>query len=118
MERTVFALFLFLSATTAEAALQCDDDAGNSVLWRIGDSAEVFDSLGTVTSCMAWDNELAYIEKNFTGLRGRRGSPIGAPGPMVVYVGDDAHFIVENMSQQRHYSSDSMSEPSSDRRSQ
>jgi hypothetical protein len=111
MKSTILAALLFASATTADAALQCDDDAGNAVLWRIGDSAEAFDSLGTVTSCMAWDNELAYIEQNFTGLRGRKGNPIGAPGPIVVYVGDDARFIVENLSHQRPYSSDSSSQP-------
>jgi len=97
MKRTIFAALLFASATAANAALQCDDDTGSSAFWRVGDSPAVFDSLGTVTRCIAWDNELAYIQRNFTGLKARKGNPIEAPGPIIVYVGDDAEFIVENL---------------------
>lgn len=97
MKRTILVALLFASATTANAALQCDDQDGNSAFWRVGDSTNVFNSLGTVTRCTAWDNELAYIKGNFTGLKGRKGNPIGAPGPIIVYVGDDAEFIVENL---------------------
>ena len=97
MKRTILAVLLLSSATAANAALQCDDDDGNSVIWRIGDATDVLDSLGTVTRCVAWDNELLYIERNFTGLRGRKGDPIAAPGPIITYVGDDAEFIVDNL---------------------
>ena len=97
MKRTILAALLSASATTANAALQCDDADGNSAFWRVGDSPAVFDSLGTVTRCLAWDNELAYIQRNFVGLKARKGNPIGAPGPIIVYVGDDAEFIVENL---------------------
>jgi len=93
----IVAALLLASATTANAALQCEDEDGNSVIWRVGSSPDVFESLGTVTRCIAWDNELLYIQRNFTGLKGRKGNPIGAPGPIVVYVGDDAEFIVANL---------------------
>lgn len=97
LRRAVLAALLLASATSANAALQCYDDDGNTATWRVGASPDVFGSLGTVTRCIAWDNELAYIERNFTGLKTRKGAPIGEPGPIMVYVGDDAEFIVENL---------------------
>ncbi len=97
LRRAILAGLLLASATSANAALQCYDEEGNTATWRVGASPDVFSGLGTVTRCIAWDNELAYIEKNFTGLRMRKGTPIGEPGPIVVYVGDDAEFIVENL---------------------
>ena len=97
MKRAILAALLLGAATTANAALQCYDDEGNTATWRVGQSPQVFDSLGTVNRCIAWNSELTYIENNFAGLRMRKGTPIGEPGPIIVYVGDDAAFIVDNL---------------------
>jgi len=97
VNRTILAALLLASASSANAALQCYDEDGNTAIWRVGQSPQVFDSLGTVDRCIAWNSELTYIQNNFGGLRVRKGTPIGDPGPIIVYIGDDAAFIVANL---------------------
>jgi len=83
----------------ADAALICgNDDYAEHAVWYVGQDPnliKVVSSAGDFSTapvfCEATGAELAYIQKNFTGIKGRKNSGV------VSYRGDDATFIIENL---------------------
>jgi hypothetical protein len=99
MKPLLLAVLLALAAP-AGATLTCNDSLDNAyVKWNLGQSWDGYDVLnindpGLV--CFADGKELTYIQRNFTGLRGRNTPELdGTQG--IYWQGDDAVFIVNNL---------------------
>jgi hypothetical protein len=81
----------------AQAALICWDASGNTATWHVGDTVNPFNVLDdTGAYCLAYGNELAYLNANFTGLHGRKGNPVEGV-KITTFTGDDAAFIIDNL---------------------
>lgn len=100
MKKLLFVAFLALSSN-ADAVVSCvntiyyDDGStySDTASWMIGDSPALLHGLPRdgAFSCTVNGHELAYVKATFQGLRNKQHAS------QVVYVGDDALFIVENL---------------------
>jgi hypothetical protein len=80
----------------AHAALLCINFTEHvSISWSVGQPTAAFDRFliqaGDDLECQADGDELAYVLHTFTGIHGVRNQAV------VIWSGDDAFFIVENI---------------------
>jgi hypothetical protein len=97
MTKLLAALVLFVAATAANATLLCINFTQHvSISWTVGQPTTSFDRFLLQASddleCQADGAELTYVMRTFTGIHGVRNGEA-----VVIWSGDDAFFIIENI---------------------
>ena len=93
----ILLLLLLAFSTHASAVLVCGNDTySEHGQWYVGQSADA--TLGQIDTdgivwCTASGNELAYVQRTFTGLRGLSNKTAND----VWWTGEDAVFILDNL---------------------
>lgn len=100
MKRVVLPALLAALSIPCSASLLCVDTGdGNAITWNVGQpivwSTVSYEDPPTVT-CWASGHELVYVRSHFTGLRGRT-FPTLDDSTQIIYSGDDANFIWDNL---------------------
>jgi len=91
--KSILAAALLAVSINANAALVCDGDNTNSVFWYVGQPTDAMHAIGfdTGIECFVTGTEVAYLQNHFTGLRSH------PKAGWVLWSGDDAQFIVDNL---------------------
>jgi hypothetical protein len=89
------ALALFALSLPAHAVLACYiESLGTNIEWTVGN--QFHGAWSNPLYCWANGAELIYIQQHFSGVRMHVGSN-AAGQQLVVWMGDDADFIVNNL---------------------
>lgn len=93
MKRSIYvvAVAALLLSANADAALLCQNPAGDSITWTVGQPVPSINVSEGVT-CAANGAELDAIRTKFSGIPMRNGT-----GRVVLFRGDVAVFIVDNL---------------------
>lgn len=100
MRKTLLAVCLTLAVSApASAALMCVNETYDEYAnWHIGEPHPDIPTEGALW-CVATSAELAYIQRHYTGLRSRIGATTqgGNGNSVIIWQGDDAAFILDNL---------------------
>jgi hypothetical protein len=93
---SIVALVTALFSSAVRCELLCINYTRHvSATWYVNGSTAQLDAFptggGDDIECQADGAELAYITRNFTGIRGMRGET------QVLWAGEDAVFIIDNL---------------------
>ena len=99
MRRTLIAAILLALTANAHAAfLIYDETAESNAIWYVGQPRPTLDgyNYGDAMYCQAWDNELMFIQRHYTGIRTRSG-PTAQGVTIVSWLDEDCEFLLGNL---------------------